>query len=198
MVPASASTAHQDVGNDKHKQAGELTGPCFRDRRPVGWRRERDRVARPRTGAGGLRFRPPTTTARRPALRPALARRFRAPPGIDRPPRNARCLHSRGRSRTLRRRGRATEGVSGYLVEPAVFKTVEGLYKQSLVGSIPIHSRPAKTPYNQVAARYAAPASLVGRRAADGVYLAVLVRLAACGPGRRSDGSLLSSFTTRT
>lgn len=32
-------------------------------------------------------------------------------------------------------------GVSVHLVGTAVFKTVEGLYKQSLVGSIPIHSR---------------------------------------------------------
>ena len=86
----------------------------------------------------------------------------------------------------MRRPGRATEGVSGYLVEPAVFKTVEGLYKQSLVGSIPIHSRPASTPGNQVAPRCAPPARLIGRRVTDGVYLGVPVRLAVRGAGRRA------------
>lgn len=32
-------------------------------------------------------------------------------------------------------------GVSGRLVGPAVFKAVEALFTQRLVGSIPIHSR---------------------------------------------------------
>ena len=34
-----------------------------------------------------------------------------------------------------------TRGVSAYLVVAAAFKAVEGLLTQSLVGSIPIHSR---------------------------------------------------------
>jgi hypothetical protein len=33
--------------------------------------------------------------------------------------------------------------VTGHLVGPLVFKTKEGLHPQSLVGSIPIHSRPS-------------------------------------------------------
>ena len=33
------------------------------------------------------------------------------------------------------------EGVSGRLVGPAVFKAVEALFTQRLVGSIPIYSR---------------------------------------------------------
>lgn len=37
--------------------------------------------------------------------------------------------------------GRIHAGVTGRLVGPLVFKTKERLHPQSLVGSIPIHSR---------------------------------------------------------
>ena len=50
-------------------------------------------------------------------------------------------------------------GVTGHLVGPLVFKTKEGLHPQSLVGSIPIRSRPCLARHAAMRAGFCAVAA---------------------------------------